>query len=576
MDPTSRIDHSSPLSQAGVSPAMPSAVDTSLLFSQPPEMPRDPAHGAASTGDENTAAASAEDDQPPHFSGSGETGNDVHWGVEDLFGDLFEVGGEQRPVDPALLDTRNILLRLFGEHVHEKDVDFEDERQAKLAKEMADNKAAARFAVAEKLFGDAGAAALQGERIESFGCLQSSLPDVPDLGQHEELWLTDMPKVAPNRQTLHMEPQPFFPSRCVPLNSTERMLYTTQNVVRWAHHKGTNTFMSNARVIRWSDGSVTLHVGSDLFTLQPSKENALAMLSRPVVLRKGEAEVPAMMSVLNSKKHFLVDGSTAVSIEEAVIAENARFRSRSTKHHLAYATSTLPNINWMKMSTTRSPIEEYVLKEYNRRQKLIEQRKKEGRPMTLTEQMEMENELFQRLDTLRAEELLEQQEEAQREAALRATASPKSSRRSRLDRNTNLEEGEHMVVGNNRMGGGEGNYEENDDVDFDTLFEEMQRKRQREDAVDNAERMRRVYQREDAQITLYEPLMKALRNLLSLLPEESNALGSVRETLDFLGTGKFSAGVIAKEVPLMIEEVASECPDVDLSAVRYELLKIFP
>lgn len=441
---------------------------------------------------------------------------------------------------------------------------------------MADNKAAARIAAVENLFGEVGTAALRDQRIGPFGCLQSSLPDVPDVLQHEELWLVDMPKIAPNRQTLHMEPQPFYPSQCKPLNSTERMLYTTQNVVRWAHHKGTNTFMSNARIVRWSDGSVTLNVGSDLFTLQPSKENALAMLACPVVVRKGAAEVPAMVSVRNPKEYFLAEGALASSIEEAVIAENARFRSLSTQYHLAYTTSALPKINWAKMSAARTPIEEYVIKEYNRRQKLIEQRKKEGRPMTLTEQMEMENELLQNLQSLRAEKLREKQQEEERQAALRAATVRKPSSRRRLERNTELEGGEYTIVGDERADNVENDYDDGDEEDFETMYEELMRRRQMEDDADNAERMRRIRQRENVQITLYEPLIEALRDLLPHLPKTSNAHGSVQGTLDFLCKGSFSAGVIAREVPLMMEEVASECPGVDLSAVRHEFSKIFP
>ncbi|RNF12014.1 hypothetical protein TraAM80_00574 [Trypanosoma rangeli] len=515
--------------------------------------------------------------QPPPLD---ETGNDEHLTIEDLFGDLFEVG-DHRPVDPALLDTRKVLLSLFGDHVREEDVDFEDEKQVTLAKEVADNKAEARFAAVEKCFGEAGAAALEDQCVEPFGCLRSSLPAVPDLGPHEELWLADMPKIAPNRQTLHMEPQPFLPSQCKPLNSTDRMLFTTQNVVRWAHHKGTNTFMSNARVVRWSDGSVTLHVGSDLFTLQHSKESAVTMLAGPVVVHKGTVGVPAMVSALNPEKHLVVEGASASSIEEAVIAENARFRSVSKRHSLAYSAPALPNINW-KMTTARTTIEEYVMKEYNRRQKLIEQRKREGRPMTLTEQMEMENELLQRLKTISAEELLEQQQEQQREAALRSAIRQQPHSRGRFERATTLEGGGDVAANSYGRGALGGSYEEEegdgdaDDDTYEVMLERMQKKRRREDDADNVARLHRIHQREDAQVARYGPLIEALRGIVPHLPSGTTALGAVQGTLDFLGTGAFSAAVVEKEVPLMMEEVADECPDVDLTAVRNELQKLFP
>ncbi|ORC92185.1 uncharacterized protein TM35_000043990 [Trypanosoma theileri] len=519
--------------------------------------------------------------------------DDAPLAVEDLFGELFEVG-DQRPVDPVLIDTRNMLLNLFGSFIREEDVDFEDEKQTKLVKEMADNKAAARFAVVEKWFGEAGAAALEDQRIESFGCLQSSLPDKPDVGPYEKLWLTDMPKIAPNRQTLHMDPKPFLPSCCTPLKNTDRMLYTTQNVIRWAHHQGTNTFMSNSRVVRWSDGSVTLHVGSDIFTLQPSKESALTMLARPAVVRKGKIGIPAMVSTLNPDEHFVVEGATAASIEEAVIAESAQFRSVSTQHNLAYATPTLPNINWNNIKTVRNPVEEYIIKEYNRRQKIIEQRKKEGRPMTLTEQMEMENELLQRLQTLSVDELMVQQQEQQREAALRAaTRQQTTSRRSRFDRNMDLEGGVDNVPGEDRFETrvkGENNDDDDDDYDdddannnndddgeedYETMLENMRQKRQREDEAEDNERIRRIQRLEGTQASRYSGLMEALREVITLLPAGSNARGSVQGTLDFLGTGAFSVGVVEKEVPLMMEEVTNEFPELDLSRVRQELHKLY-
>ncbi|RNF23294.1 uncharacterized protein Tco025E_03003 [Trypanosoma conorhini] len=542
--------------------------------SPPPPPPLPPA--AADAGRSPSPSGREGVPQPPPLE---EAGSDEHLTIEDLFGDLFEVG-DQRPVDPALLDTRKVLLRLFGDHVREEDVDFEDEKHATLAKEMADNKAEARFAAVEKCFGEAGAAALEAQRVEPFGCLRSSLPDAPALGPHEELWLADMPKIAPNRQTLHMEPQPFLPSQCTPLKSNDRMLFTTQNVARWAYHKGTNTFMSNARVVRWSDGSVTLHVGSDLFTLQPSKESAVTMLAGHVVVQKGTVGVPAMVSALTPDQHLVVEGASAVSIEEAVIAENARFRSVSKQHNLAYSAPALPNINWKNMTAARTPVEEYVMKEYNRRQKLIEQRKREGRPMTLTEQMEMENELLQRLKTISAEELLEQQQEQQREAALRSAVRQQPASRGRFERTTHLEGGGDAAADDDGRGAVGGSYAEEagdgdaEDDTYEVMLERMQKKRQREDDADNAARLRRIHQREDAQLARYGPLIEALRSILPHLPSGSTALGAVQGTLDFLGTGAFSAAVVEKEVPLMMEEVAAECPGVDLSAVRDELQRL--
>ncbi|KAG8348656.1 putative Leo1 like protein [Trypanosoma vivax] len=426
-------------------------------------------------------------------------------GLSDLFGPSFVVS-TTNPPDPMLVDTRSLLRRLFGPYICEEDVDIGDQSNEKLASEMKKNHTLVEVEKVTRLFGSSGTSIVMRQQPRLFACLHSTMPQKQSLGVHQELWLTDMPKITPNRQTLHMEPQPFAPSSFSKPKSTERKLYTPQNVVRWAHHHATDTFMSNARVVRWSDGSVTLHVGSDLFTLQQSKDNSLTMLASPVVVGKDDLKTQAMVSVLTPDEHYVVEGASAASIEKAVTEESLRLRSISAQHNLAYTVSTLPAIDWNKKTNTgRTSIEEYVMLEYNRRQKIIEQRKKEGRPMTLTEQMEMENELLQKLQTLSDRELLEEFGEQRRREALRTTTRQQHTRKSRFDRNLNLEGGDYSVDNSGfdvlEMSSENASNNDRDDVnnseygEVENSYEAFLRnKRQREESEEDAARVHRFRQ----------------------------------------------------------------------------------
>lgn len=530
-----------------------------------------------------------------HTSGGDSANDTAAITMKDLFGALFQMDtttAKQPIQDPTLVDTRSILFSHFGEFIREEDIELGETDD--LTREMQANKEARHRAELERLFGVTGTDVLAAQSLEPFGMLRSSLPTPPTLGPQEEMWLVEMPKVEPNRQTMHADPQPFFPSSCTYLQSDARMLYTPYNVMRWTYLSAKKLFMSNSRIVRWSDGSSTLHIGTDVYSLQQAKSQAaLHLLGNPAVVEKGPVALPSLVATVKPDRHLVLESTGAVSVERAVITESLQHRTIASKQKLGYSTATLPAIDWTKPVKGRNPYEEYVAMEYDRRQKEMARRAKEGRPMSLAEQIEMEQEMLQHLRTTSAEVLLEQQNEARREAALRVARAQDAraagtSHRSRFDRDLGLG-GDLSAFGGAELAAQEGTVDDASedqsgseaeearetaaDDDYEFMLNDMRRKRDREDAE---ERRAKVAKHEEEQRVRFAPLMSALEALVGQLPMGSDAYGSVDGTLEFLKSGSFATGIVVKEVPVMLREVADELPEVDTTAVRAAFEAIFP
>lgn len=108
--------------------------------------------------------------------------------------------------------------------------------------------------------------------------------------------------------------------------------------------------------------------------------------------------------------------------------------------------------------------------------------------------------------------------------------------------------------------------------DYEKIMAEMAAKHER-DA--NDERTRKVARYEQTQRERFDSLIKALQKLVSQLPMESDAFGSVQGTLQFLRSGVFAAGIVEKEIPLMLKEVAEQLPDISTHDVAASYEQIF-
>ncbi|KAI8893863.1 Leo1-like protein-domain-containing protein [Globomyces pollinis-pini] len=83
---------------------------------------------------------------------------------------------------------------------------------------------------------------------------RAELPNILGPKDNSNLFLLKIPKF------LNIESKPFDPETFIPQDEEERVIKTT---VRWRH--GLNENESNARVVRWSDGSFSLLVGDESF-----------------------------------------------------------------------------------------------------------------------------------------------------------------------------------------------------------------------------------------------------------------------------------------------------------------------
>lgn len=74
-------------------------------------------------------------------------------------------------------------------------------------------------------------------------------------------------KVEPGKYNIHYGFF-IFPSSTNPSGGNYRLKLKVENTIRWqyGYDKDSNVVKeSNARLVKWSDGSMTLHVGSEIF-----------------------------------------------------------------------------------------------------------------------------------------------------------------------------------------------------------------------------------------------------------------------------------------------------------------------
>ncbi|KAK7201320.1 RNA polymerase-associated protein LEO1 [Novymonas esmeraldas] len=538
-----------------------------------------------------TTTAYDEDDVLPLAAGGGGTSAAMALTMQALFGPIFQVeeadgAAAAAAKDPALVDTRSILADLFGGVIREDDVHlFQEERYGVelLTREMKSNKDVLVYEEGARYFGTAGADVLRADQQVPFTLLDSSLPEHWETSRERAStasWLLDMPVIFPRRQTLHADPRPCDPSTCAYLESNKYMLFTPSNVLRWSvNEKGVS---SNSRIVRWSDGSITLHVGNDVLTLLPSQEATLNLLGEAVQVGKAGMELDAVVASTVPEKHLTARLGEAASIE-AALAQERRQREVENRHrNLPYADTAMPPIDWARPRKGRTIQEEFVREEYDMREREMKRRIKEGRPMTLAEQLQLEARLQDHVTGTSAEELQAEREEHLREAALKAAqrAENRGQKRNRFDRDLGLHDtdfGTRDVRADPFLDGaagdgGEGEEEEQDVSDADSFEQQLSDMYARNNAAAPAEKK----VKQESTGSRYTGLSAALRALLLLIPMNAEAFASVDGTLSFLAMDNTPEDLIRAEVPKMLAEVAAELPSVNTQRVRDELAALFP
>ena len=124
--------------------------------------------------------------------------------------------------------------------------------------------------------------------------LRFELPSMPQPPKDAQLYLARLPNI------LTFEPRPFEPETFEDSIVDEEGRLKTQNVIRWRDGGEGQPRQSNARLAKWSDGSMTLHVGSEVLSAQEIK---VAKGSTQLFLRHKGSNLECH-GLLNSKLSF--------------------------------------------------------------------------------------------------------------------------------------------------------------------------------------------------------------------------------------------------------------------------------
>lgn len=479
-----------------------------------------------------------------------------------LFGPHFTISEEnlEQAADPTLADTHSFLVSLFGTHISEHDIDA----VPRIEDEFNTNVAAVQLAEVEKLFGKPGAQTLRKEPLDLFTLLHSTRPDYANLPKCSDSWLVEMPKIQPNRQTAHADPQPIIKD-CPFHPSTSRMLFTPSNIMRWGYHPGSNSFVSNTRLIRWSDGLLTLHIGEDVYSVSDWRSTAeVHLLGNETIIHKHGLLLPSFTACgQNIKRHLVIDSTEAASIQNAVAEENAMNLMENKKHRLGYATDVIPSINWEHVSKGNSVLEEFVAKEYARREKEMQRRHKMGQPTSLAEQFEWEKELNEMIKavvhgTLDVSDIMASAPQKE----LRENRSKPSRRK--FDRNLSLDGGFTVDPLADADNDNDRSDHSSASEDFEEMMENMQRKRDRELSEERREKHVKFDQLSVSPSV--ENVKKELHALKESLPSDSEVYASVDGTIEMLDCS-LSFSLVEKEVEMIIKLVKEEYSHVDISGL---------
>lgn len=165
------------------------------------------------------------------------------------------------------------------------------------------------------------------------------------------VWFVDMPRVQPNRQTLHFDSAPYDPhGNPVPRNS-DRAFYTPHNTMHWAKSAKTGNTLSNARMVWWSDGSTTLHVGSDVYELRDNNERALCVVASKTDMDNGTGFASrAWVETLMPTRHVSLRAAMNMpnSVNDALAAEKVRRNTADPAARLGMVTDAVPVIKTQK------------------------------------------------------------------------------------------------------------------------------------------------------------------------------------------------------------------------------------
>lgn len=314
--------------------------------------------------------------------------------------------------DPALLDTETILGDVFGDNigfVHEA-FNVTDAAHAHLLKKALDDaRLADCMSELDEFFGphaeyvktDQGASLRpnvtmsaafphSGRGGNSTASTSSTVKsEGTSVGELlRSTVLLTMPTVHPNRQILHFETAPYNPATSRPKESTDRKTFTPQNIMMWTYDRKSRRYLSNTRVIQWSDGTTTLHVGAESYDIETCTDGALSFLGERRHMYRCDKAYSAIIETVPVDNHVTVMSRSDKmnSIDAITAARAAKAVAENAALSIGLPITGLPAFVG-DAGGRKSTEEEYVDTERAALKKLIAQMERDGTPMTVAEQM---------------------------------------------------------------------------------------------------------------------------------------------------------------------------------------------
>lgn len=333
--------------------------------------------------------------------------------LEDLFGDF--AAQDHAPIDPKEWDAETLIHEVFGAAMTDMDIfhefhletDADDHRISIIAQQQHEENLQACVDVfgenaLETLGADLGFGAFE----HSLSIATCTLPEDPfEVANRKrenpglQVWLLEMFKVNPNRQSLHFETEPFHPASASRPESTDRKFFTPQNVIRYV--KGSKgQVLSNARVVRWSDGSATLHVGCDVYELRSNQERNLTFLASHTHMKEedGKERHNTFVEATQVDRHVVAVPAQGFinSVNEGLVHEKQalarRARPQEAVGFLSNAVPVLRNPKEIQANKGPEMTPEEAFMQFLRKktQQRIEQQRREGIPFTAAQIIAME------------------------------------------------------------------------------------------------------------------------------------------------------------------------------------------
>ena len=222
------------------------------------------------------------------------------------------------------MGDRERMRALFGSDSEEES---EDEPAQTGEPEVDSDEGEAALAEHE-LFGDDddddGERGREAPAIPSAPPVHYELPDLPrPAADSKNLYLVRMPNI------LQIEPRPYDTASYTralqdEADEDDEGTKRTENVVRWREREGGER-QSNARIVNWSDGSMTLHVGSEVLAASSQKlaEGTTQLWAR----HKGSSlECHAVLPMKLSFRPASIQSSTHKALTEHIAKAHVKER----------------------------------------------------------------------------------------------------------------------------------------------------------------------------------------------------------------------------------------------------------